>query len=120
MKKTQLALVAGLVASGIGAHAAVTALPSSAALPIGSSTTRGMLVRSVQGPADPRLANSLVRATKQLNGTLTDSSGVLVPNEANAGPNSDGSYTVDLAHFEKDAQDFTIVDVSNNPIWSFG
>src|SRR4051812_3938768 len=119
MKQTQLALVAGLVASAFGAHAAATALPSSAALPLGSSTTRGMLVRSVQGPATPPLANSQVRATKQLNGTLTDASGLLVPNEANGGPNSDGSYNVDLVHFEKDGQDFTVVDTGNNPLWNF-
>ncbi len=119
MKNTHLALVAGLVASAIGAHAAATTLPTSAALPLGSSTTRGMLVRTVQGPVTPPLANSLIRATKQLNGTLTDASGALVPNEANGGPNSDGSYNVDLVHFEKDAADFTVVDVSNTPIWGF-
>ena len=119
MKKPQLALVAGLLATATGAHAAAVALPASATLPLGTSTTRGMLVRDVQGPATPLLANSLVRATKQLNGTLTDAAGVAVPNEAIAGPNPDGSYPVDLVHFEKDGQDVNVVDVSNQPLWTF-
>src|ERR1041385_1542358 len=116
MKKPQLALVAGLLATATGAHAAAVALPASATLPLGTSTTRGMLVRDVQGPATPLLANSLVRAVKQLNGTLTDASGVAVPDEAYPGSNADGSQNVDLVDFEKDGQDVNVVDVLTQPI----
>jgi len=75
------------------ARAATTVLPIEAAAPTNSSTTRGFIVRSAQGPQTPPLANSIVRALKQLNGTLTDASGTSVTNEAV--PNSltlDGSY----------------------------
>ncbi|HUS35780.1 MAG TPA: hypothetical protein VM680_10560 [Verrucomicrobiae bacterium] len=119
MKKSQLALLAGVIASIGSAKAAATALPASAALPIGSSTERGFLVRTVEGPATPLLANSSIRATKQLNGTLTDATGALVPNEAVPGSNADGSHNVDLISFEKDGLDFDLVDTSNTTLWNF-
>jgi hypothetical protein len=119
MNKPQLALIAGLLASAGIAHAAAVALPASAALPLGTSTTRGFTVRSVQGPATPLLANSSIRAVKQLDGTLTDSAGAVVPNEAISGSNGDGSYNVDVISFEKDAADFDVVDTTGTPLWSF-
>src|ERR1041385_4847257 len=82
-----------LVALTGAANAATTVLPIAAAAPTNSSTTRGFIVRSAQGPQTPPLANSVVRAIKQLNGTLGDASGTTVTNEALPNPlTPDGSY----------------------------
>ena len=102
------------------ARAATTVLPIEAAAPTNSSTTRGFIVRSAQGPQTPPLANSIVRALKQLNGTLTDASGTSVTNEAV--PNSltlDGSYQPDAVNFEKDATAFDVTDPDANVLASF-
>ena len=73
--------LAGLLAFSV-AEAAITTntLPTTASLPATGSTTRGFVLRSLQGPAEPSLANNSVRALRQINGTLTDTNGVLVPN----------------------------------------
>src|ERR1051326_4394537 len=67
-------------------RAATITLPIDAAAPTNSSTTQGFVVRSAQGPQTPPLANSVVRAIKQLNGTLGDASGTTVTNEALPNP----------------------------------
>jgi len=71
----------------------------------GSANTPGFLVRTVQAPADavagipnPVLDN-LTHAIEQLNGTLTDTGGVLVADVSIPGPNPDGSYDVDTINF---------------------
>src|SRR5512134_3748133 len=103
MKLYRIVPVVGAICSlFLSAHAATVTLPASAAAPLGSSTTRGMIVRSVQAPIDAEVSNSSLRATRQLNGTLTDAGGILITNEALPGPNADGSYFVDEASFEKD------------------
>jgi hypothetical protein len=58
----------------------------------------------VQGPTNEVLANSLNRAVRQLNGTLRDSTGQLVSNQALPGPRPDGSYLADMVNFELDGQ----------------
>jgi hypothetical protein len=78
-----------------------------------------MIVRSVQAPIDAEVNNSFLRATRQLNGTLTDAGGTLIPNEAESGPNADGSYFVDEASFEKDGLEYTVTDADGNEIWPF-
>jgi hypothetical protein len=107
-------LTAGL--SGLGAPAV---LPEDAAAPLGSSSSRGFLVRTVQAPLETALQNNVIRATRQLNGTLTDTNGVAVPNEAVAGTNPDGSHNADTINFEREALPFDVVDVAGNVLTSF-
>jgi hypothetical protein len=77
------------------------ALDATSAAPLGSANTPGFLVRNVQAPISAVIlnVNSFPRAIKQLNGTLTDTGGVLVANEAIGGPNPNGSYDIDLINF---------------------
>ena len=87
-----------------------TSLPSNAAAPPGSANTPGFLVRTVQAPTDVQIpnVNSFPRAIRQLNGTLTDTGGVLVANIATPGPNPDGSYDADQINFHLAQQDFGV------------
>ncbi len=98
------ALAAFVTSACLSAQAGMTTvLPAGLGAPLDSSTQRGFTVRTVQAPTDAPVANSLARAFRQINATLVDSSGNLVPNEAIPGPNPDGTYTVDTINFEKDA-----------------
>ena len=96
-------------------------LPASAQLPVAGSTERGFIVRVAQGPAEPALANNGVRALKQINGTLVDASGAVVPNEATAGSVTSpaGAHLVDTVNFELDATPVDITDIEGNLITSF-
>ncbi|HOW65943.1 MAG TPA: hypothetical protein PK256_11685, partial [Verrucomicrobiota bacterium] len=105
-----IACLIGAMALFETARAATVTLPSDAAAPPGSASNPGFLVRSVQAPPDAIVANNILRAVKQLNGTLTDADGAPVPNEAIAGPNIDGSYNVDLINFEKDGAEIPVLD----------
>jgi hypothetical protein len=111
--KTSMLLLASIAAS----QAASVTLPADSVVPANSVADRGFTVRTVQAPQATVVANNLVRATRQLNGTLTDETGALVPNEAMPGPNA-GAYFTDTINFEKDATPFDIVDLSNNVLWS--
>jgi len=111
-----LALASSLLPAGA---TTTTVLPAGLAAPLNSSTNRGFLVRTVQAPADVQVGNSYVRAYKQLNGTLVDTNKVLVPNEAFAGTNTDGSYTIDTINFEKDGAAFDVKDGDGNIVASF-
>jgi len=74
------------------------ALPSSAAAPIGSANTPGMIFRIAQAPDSASLGNNLVRALQQLDGTLLDTNGVPYGNEADLtmlGNQPNGSYFID-------------------------
>ena len=102
-----------------GNAALSTALPADLALPASSATARGFVVRTVQAPQDAVIGNNFVRALKQLDGTLADSAGALVPNEATPGPNPDGSYTVDTVNFERDGAPFDVVNVAGEVLTSF-
>ncbi len=86
-------LGAAMVSLTLAGHAADVVLSPGSALPFGSGIDPGFVVRSVQGPENPALANTLTRALRQLNGTLVDASNQPVPNEAFAGPLSDGSFS---------------------------
>ena len=100
---SQAALLTGALLTLPEAFAADIPLPASAAGAPGSGSSPGFLVRTVQAPQTPAVANSVIRAIKQLDGTLRDAGGNAVPNEAVAGSNSDGGYTVETVSFEKDA-----------------
>ena len=64
---------------------------------------RGFRVRSVQAPEETLLPQSISRAIQQLNETLTDpaQSSQVLDDEAIAGPNADGSYSIDTIDFEQ-------------------
>jgi hypothetical protein len=117
MKLHRLAPILGAVCSALlSTHAATVTLPESAAAPPGSSSTRGFIVRSVQAPSDAEVANSFLRAIRQLNGTLTDAGGEPIPNEALPGPNAGGTYFIDEISFEREGQIFDITDGEGNVI----
>jgi hypothetical protein len=73
----------------------------------GSGRDPGFRVRSLQAPAPGDdgigLPSLLNRGIFQLNSTLTDDAGNLVTNEAKAGTNADGTFSVDVINFEQDA-----------------
>src|SRR5688572_26743556 len=116
--RTKLASASLLLSLSAGIYAASVTLPADSAVPANSVSERGFTVRTVQGPDTPPLANNAVRALRQLNGTLTDETGALVPNQANPGPNAGGAYFTDTVNFERDAAPFDVVDVSNTVLWS--
>ncbi len=99
-------------------QAATNSLPASAALPLGSSSTRGFAVRTLQGPAEPALANNILRALRQLNGTLTDTNGVAVPNQAFP-PDSGSVWAKDGLNFEREGAQVDVSDADGNVIASF-
>ena len=85
-------------------------LDAAAAGAAGSANTPGFLVRTAQAPSDAGILNlnSLGRAIQQLNGTLTDANGVVVPNVAFLGGNADGSYDIDLINFHLNGASFGV------------
>jgi hypothetical protein len=111
-----LSAVASLAAP---VQAATITLPDSAAGALGSASDRGFVVRVSQAPEAVEIANNYVRALQQLNGTLLDSTGTAVPNEASAGTNTDGSYNTDTLNFEREAVPFDVVNVTGEILWNF-
>jgi len=84
-----------------------TGLPADAAAPLNSVSVPGFTVRTVQAPAALVLPNVLSRAIQQLDGTLVDSSGVVIANTATPGPGADGSYPIDgVIDFASDGNSF--------------
>ena len=123
MKITNLptSVLTGLVLTlGAGsAFAGTTALPSGLSLNPSTSSNRGFVVRVVQAPAETVVGNSFVRALNQLNGTLKDATGTLIPNDAILGPQAGGTYFVDTINFEKDGTAFDLTDADNNFLTTF-
>ncbi|PYJ85296.1 MAG: hypothetical protein DME22_09655, partial [Verrucomicrobia bacterium] len=75
-------------------------IPPGAGTPPGSANTPGFKARSVQARMDANLPNSIARQEAQLAGTLTDpQTGQPYVNHATPGPNSDGSYNIDVVNF---------------------
>ncbi len=118
MKASPFLLAGATAALALQLEAATNTLPATLALPLGSSTTRGVSVRTVQGPAEPALANNVLRALRQLNGTLTDTNGVAVANEA-VPPSTGAAYTVGAVNFEKDAAEVDVADADGNVFAAF-
>lgn len=88
-------------------------LPSTAALPLGTSTVPGFAVRVAQAPLVPALANNAIRAVQQINGTLLDDLGDTVVNQAVPGFEPDGSYVAPVLNFEKTGTGFNLLDYAN-------
>ena len=101
------------------AVAATNSLPLSTALGLGTSNTRGFVVRTVQAPPGVAVENTLARALSQLNGTLGGPNGNLLPNDAVPGPLGGGAYPVDTVNFEVDGNPFDLVDSNGNTLASF-
>jgi hypothetical protein len=95
MKTRNLSLVSALafawVSFSVNSHAQCVALPVDAAITAPTASPLGFTVRTLQGPADIPLDNTYLRALRQINGTLLDTEGNPVPNEAIPGPGADGS-----------------------------
>ena len=92
----------------VGPFAPVSA---SVALPSDSASTPGFKARTVQGPEYiqevnnlTNLAATVTRGIQQLNGTLRDITGAVVADESTRGPNSDGSYDVNVLNFSTDEE----------------
>ena len=111
-------IVGVLLALG-AAQAATNTLPDRLMQQLGSASVRGFVVRSVQAGQDATITHGFSRAIQQLNGTLLDSTGAEVANEATPGGNADGSYDVDVINFEKDATPIDIADGDGNVLGSF-
>jgi hypothetical protein len=109
-------IVLALVTSSVWVSEAAT-LPAELAGPAGSGSNPGFVVRTVQAPEEEPVANSFVRALRQLNGTLRNESGELVENEAIAGPNADGSYSMSMLNFERNGSDLIITDGAGDYLW---
>lgn len=97
MKKLPLIRTLSLLlclGAAISAHAGSTnTLSASLASPLNSSTNRGFVVRVAQAwSTNGPVANSYVRAYRQINGTLLDTNNSVIVNAATPGPNPDGSY----------------------------
>jgi hypothetical protein len=123
MKSTTLqnSLFTGLILT-LGAGSAIagtTALPSGLALNPSTSSNRGFVVRTYQAPAETVVGNNFIRALSQINGTLKDTNGVAIPNDAILGPEVGGAYYVDTIDFERNAAPFEIQDEFGNALASF-
>ena len=96
-------------------HAAVT-LPASAALPTNSVSNPGFVVRTAQANITNAVANSFLRASRQINGILTDTNGSTIANIAEVGPEAGGVYFANFVSFEKDANPVQPKDADGNAV----
>src|ERR1043166_7601256 len=94
-------------------NAAVT-LPASAALPTNSVSNPGFVVRTAQASTNVVVANSFLRALRQVNGILTDANGVTITNAALPGPEAGGVYFANYVSFERDASPVEPKDTDGN------
>jgi hypothetical protein len=115
LKVAALCLCVGVAQS---AGAAVS-LPSDALSPVSAASERGMIVRTIQAPEGVPVDNTFLRALQQINGTLRDGQGALVPNDAVPGPEAGGAYYVDVVNFEKDGEFFSLMDAEGVEIANF-
>ena len=112
----QKILIGSLGILGAGAARGVP-LPPAAALPATSVTVPGFTVRVAQAPAFEAVANNFSRAGQQITGTLLDSLGAPLPNEAVPGTEADGSYIVPAVNFEINATGFDLIDYANGNLF---
>lgn len=113
-----LPVILGII-TGNSASAAAIPLPAEAALAPNTASDGGFAVRTVQASTNVVVGNALLRAIRQLNGTLTDTNGASISNVATAGPNAGGVYYLPTINFEKDALPFDIVDENGGFLGSF-
>ena len=93
-------LLAGLLTT-LPATGQVT-LPASAALPAGSGTGPGFVVKTAQAPPEAVIDNTYLRAIRQLNGTLTDSEGAPIDDISEPGPQPGGVTHADTVDFAEE------------------
>lgn len=94
-------------------------IPASLAGAAGSYSNRGFIVRAAQAAETAEVNNNYIRAIRQLNGTLTDSTGAAIADESTPGPESGGAYYVDTINFERDGNPFDVIDGDGVYLWSF-
>ncbi len=117
----QTGALAGLVLTmGAGStFAGTTALPAGLALNASTSSNRGFVVRAFQAPAGTAVDNNFVRALAQINGTLKDATGTLIPNDSTPGGEAGGRHFVDTVNFEREGAPFDLTDLDGNYLTSF-
>jgi hypothetical protein len=77
-------------------------LPPTAAYPPGSGSNPGYTVRTVQAPEEAVIDNTFLRAVRQLNGTLTDAEGAILPDVSEPGPQPGGVTFTDFVDFAEE------------------
>ena len=112
-------LSVAMVLGAGSAMAGTTALPSGLAVAPGTSSNRGFVTRTVQAPPETAVGNNFVRALSQLNGTLKDAAGTVIPNDAVPGPDAGGRTFADVINFELEGIGFDMYDPDGFFIASF-
>jgi len=107
-----------LAGLSVPVHGAVT-LPASAALPANSVSNPGFVVRTAQASTNFVIPSSFIRASRQINGLLTDTTGTVIPNVAIPGTNAGGAYFTTVVDFEKDSANVDIVDATSTYVMTF-
>ena len=77
-------------------------LPPTAVYPPGSGSNPGYTVRTVQAPEDAVIDNTFLRAVRQLNGTLSDAEGAILPDVSEPGPQPGGVTFTDFVDFAEE------------------
>jgi len=113
------ACLLGMLSLPLAGSAAPVLLPASAALPTNSVSNRGFVIRTAQASTNFVVANSLIRASRQINGLLTDGGGTTISNIAIPGPNPLGAYYTDFTvGFEINSSFVDIRDKDGNVFFS--
>ena len=103
----------------LAGSAAPVLLPASAALPTNSVSNPGFVIRTAQASTNFVVANSSLRASRQINGLLTDLGGTTISNIAIPGPNPLGAYYTDFTvGFELNASFVDIREMNGNVLFS--
>lgn len=76
-------------------------------------------MRTAQATNGVEVANSFLRANRQINGILTDTNGATVANIADPGPEAGGVYFAGNISFEKDGAQVDPKDVNGDVVTSF-
>src|SRR5262245_36002796 len=94
-------------------------LPEDAAFPADKATNSGFTIRTSQASTNFVVGNNLLRAIKQLDGTLTDAANNTITNVAIPGLEPDGAYVRDTVNFERDAASTEVLDDTQTPVAVF-
>lgn len=120
LRRSVLTLASALAAASFATTVrGAVALPPSAALPVNTTSNPGFAVLTAQASTNVVVANSLTRARRQIQGTLTDAANNPVPNVALPGTNSVGGYYVEQISFERDGGGYAPIDATGTPQWFF-
>ena len=116
---TVLPIAIGWLNSPDFCSGAVINLPANAALPTNTVSNPGFIVRTVQASTNFMVANNMLRAIQQLDGTLTDASNNATTNVAEPGPEAGGAYFRETVSFERDAAFVEVLDENQATVAAF-